>query len=309
MKVKCEYCDNFIDDTEVVCPLCGAPNEHMVRSGIGVPKTIEELRAFAQSKNLPLRQMRFFLGEDIREPRAFGIYKDEGGNCIVYKNKSDGSRIIRYRGEDEAYAVNELYQKMRTEVTEQKAKRGIYPTRRSAGSPFGASSAAPINPAEALKKRKGCLIALLIALAVLAAIVVAAVVLPDNGYYYYENTYYYVEDVGGSWYVYDEVTETWSPCPKVREIAKNWRDYKIADAAVQSSQGNTYVSNTYYGPQPYYDYDSDYSSGNSYSYSWDSDDSDDDWDDEWDDDWDDDDWDWDSGTDWDSSYTDWDSDW
>lgn len=306
MKVKCEYCDNYIDDTEEVCPLCGAPNEHMVRSGIGVPKTIEELRAFAESKNLPLRQMRFFLGEDIREPRAFGIYRDEGGNCIVYKNKSDGSRVIRYRGEDEAYAVNELYQKMRSEVVEQKAKRGIYPTKRSAAAPFGASSAGRTDPAAALKKRKGCLLALVIALAILAVIFLAAMILPDNGYYYYEDTYYYVEDVGDSWYVYDEVTETWSPCAKVKEIYKNWRDYKVADAVESGGQSSTTV-NTYYVPQPYYGYGYSYDSGSDYSYSdsWDDSDSYD----SWDDDWDDDDWDWDSGSDWDSSYTDWDSDW
>ena len=58
MKVKCEYCGNFIPDTEEVCPVCGAPNEHMVRSGDGIPKTIEELKAFALSKNLPL-DLRF----------------------------------------------------------------------------------------------------------------------------------------------------------------------------------------------------------------------------------------------------------
>ena len=299
MKVKCEYCDNFIDDTEEVCSFCGAPNAHMVRSGIGVPKTIEELRAFAESKNLPLRQMRFFLGEDIREPRAFGIYKDEGGNCIVYKNKSDGTRVIRYRGEDEAYAVNELYQKMRTEVTEQKAKRGIYPTQRSAAAPFGASSARTAESPRAKRKR---ILALVLAL-VMAAFFVAAIVLPDNGYYYYENTYYYVEDVGDSWYIYDEVTETWSPCAKVKEIARHWRDYKIADAEGQSSQSSTTYVDTYYSP--YYSYSYDYDNDYSYSDSWDSSDSYD----SWDDDWDDDDWDWDADYDWDSSYTDWDSDW
>ena len=300
MKVKCEYCDNYIDDTEEVCSFCGAPNAHMVRSGIGVPKTIEELRAFAESKNLPLQQMRFFLGEDIREPRAFGIYKDEGGNCIVYKNKSDGTRVIRYRGEDEAYAVNELYQKMRTEVTEQKAKRGIYPVKRSVSNPFGASSARTAETPRAKRKRIFSLLLVLI----LAAFFVAAIVLPDNGYYYYENTYYYVEDVGDSWYIYDEVTETWSPCAKVKEIARNWRDYKIADADGQSSQGSTTYVDTYYSPYYSYGYDYDYGSDYSYSDSWDDDSYD-----SWDDDWDDDDWDWDTSYDWDSSYTDWDSDW
>ena len=302
MKVKCEYCDNYIDDTEEVCPLCGAPNEHMIRSGIGVPKTIEELRAFAESKNLPLQQMRFFLGEDIREPRAFGIYKDEGGNCIVYKNKSDGSRVIRYRGEDEAYAVNELYQKMRTEVVEQKAKQRVYPTR-SSSRPFGASSAAkPVSGRQRNIKR----IAAALIILTLVAIFAAALILPDNGYYYYENSYYYTEDTGSSWYIYDEVTETWSPCAKIKELARNWRDYKIADAASAAeddSDNSTVYVDTYYSP--YYGYSYDSGSDYSYSDSWDSDDSYD----SWNDDWDDDDWDWDSGSDWDSSYTDWDSDW
>ncbi len=31
---------------------------------------------------------------------------------IVYKNKADGSRSIRYRGPDEAYAVRALYEKL-----------------------------------------------------------------------------------------------------------------------------------------------------------------------------------------------------
>ena len=86
MKVKCEYCGNFIPDTEELCPVCGAPNENMVRSGDGIPKTIEELKEYALSKGLPLEQMRFFIGEDIREPKAYGIYQDIGGDFIVYKN-------------------------------------------------------------------------------------------------------------------------------------------------------------------------------------------------------------------------------
>lgn len=122
MKVKCEYCGAHIDRTAEKCENCGAVNLHQMRSGDGVPKTIEELLAFAKEKNLPLEDMRFFIGEDYREPRAFGIYKDpSSGNFVVYKNKSDGSRVIRYEGTDEAYAVNELYQKMRSEVMEQKA--------------------------------------------------------------------------------------------------------------------------------------------------------------------------------------------
>ena len=35
---------------------------------------------------------------------------------MVYKNKADGSRAVRYSGPDEAYAVRELYLKLKSEV-------------------------------------------------------------------------------------------------------------------------------------------------------------------------------------------------
>ena len=123
MRVRCDYCGNYIEDTDKNCPHCGAPNDRMQRSGTKVPKTIEELKAFCAAHHLPLEQMRFFLGEDYRGPRAFGVYKDGEGNFVVYKNKSDGSRAIRYRGTDEAYAVNELYQKMKSEISNQRARQ------------------------------------------------------------------------------------------------------------------------------------------------------------------------------------------
>lgn len=40
---------------------------------------------------------------------------------VVYKNKDDGQRALRYRGTDEAYAVNELYLKLKDEILNQKA--------------------------------------------------------------------------------------------------------------------------------------------------------------------------------------------
>ena len=122
MKIKCEYCGGFIEDTDETCEHCGAVNSHLVRAATGIPKTIEELKAFAKAKNLPLEEMRFFLGEDYKEPRAFGIYYDEKEELyVVYKNKSDGSRAIRYQGKDESYAVNEIYQKMKSEMLNQRA--------------------------------------------------------------------------------------------------------------------------------------------------------------------------------------------
>ena len=68
--------------------------------------------------------MRFYIGENYKLPKAFGIYQDEAsGDFIVYKNKADGTRVIRYQGGDEAYAVNEIYLKLQSEALRQKEKQ------------------------------------------------------------------------------------------------------------------------------------------------------------------------------------------
>ncbi len=82
--------------------------------GTRIPQTIEELKAFCAEKGMPLEKMRFFIGENIQEPKAFGIYRDENDRFVVYKNKADGSRAVRYSGPDEAYAVRELYLKLKS---------------------------------------------------------------------------------------------------------------------------------------------------------------------------------------------------
>ena len=122
MRIKCEYCNNFIDDQDEKCPYCGASNAGLKRMGNGVPQTIEELKQWYIDHNLPDENTtRFFIGRDYSGPRAFGIFKDEStGKFIVYKNKSDGTRTTRYAGTDEAYAVNELYMKLKEEMINQK---------------------------------------------------------------------------------------------------------------------------------------------------------------------------------------------
>lgn len=45
MKVKCEYCGSYYSDAYTNCPNCGAPNINTQRTGKGVPRTIEELKA------------------------------------------------------------------------------------------------------------------------------------------------------------------------------------------------------------------------------------------------------------------------
>lgn len=122
MKVKCEYCGAYIDSSNERCPSCGAVNSNHQRTANDTPKTIEELKAWYTAHNLPPENVtRFFIGKNIKEPRAFGIYK-ENGKFIVYKNKDTGARAVRYEGTDEAYAVNELYLKLKSEILNQKTR-------------------------------------------------------------------------------------------------------------------------------------------------------------------------------------------
>lgn len=110
----CSVCGGSVRSDEPVCPQCGAPNE--------VPQTIEELKSYCRKRGMPLQRMRFFIGEDYKKPKAFGIY-EQNGRYIVYKNKANGTRAVRYDGPDEGYAVKELFLKLLDECH----NRGIYP--------------------------------------------------------------------------------------------------------------------------------------------------------------------------------------
>lgn len=124
MEVKCEYCGSMIPDKADKCPNCGATNDNMKRMADSTPKTIAELKEWYEARNLPpYETTRFFIGIDYKKPKAFGIY-EENGEFIVYKNKDTGERAIRYQGTDEAYAVNELYLKLKSEILNQKAHQG-----------------------------------------------------------------------------------------------------------------------------------------------------------------------------------------
>jgi hypothetical protein len=274
VKLRCEYCGNYLSETDEVCPHCGAPNPNLARGAAGEPKTIEELRAFAEARHLPLEQMRFFLGEDCREPRAFGIYRADNGDFIVYKNKSDGSRAVRYQGKDEAFAVNELWQKMRSEIMARKGSRAAAPVSRS---PSGRSRRGRRGP--------GFIIFIIIALAMLFT-ALRDFNSPSRGYYSYDGGYYYYDS--DDWYYYDTADEDWyaADVDSDSPLYSDYDDYY---------QGGSYDSGSEYGDFRDSDWYSD--SGGS----WDSGSS-------WDDDWDSGS-DWDTGSDWDSGSTDWDSDW
>ena len=84
-------------------------------------QSIEELKQKCAEKNMPLEKMRFFIGEDRKEPKCFGVYQDEStGNWVVYKNKADGTRAVRYEGPDEARAAQEIWNKIGDEVKHRK---------------------------------------------------------------------------------------------------------------------------------------------------------------------------------------------
>lgn len=88
------------------------------------PRTIEELRQWYIGHNLPPENVtRFFVGKNIREPKAFGIY-EEDGIFTVYKNKDTGERVIRYQGPNEAKAVSELLERLKKEILHQKSLNG-----------------------------------------------------------------------------------------------------------------------------------------------------------------------------------------
>ena len=296
MKVCCEYCGQYFPETEERCPHCGAPNNVLTRSGRAVPRTIEELKLFCASHNLPLEQMRFYIGENYRGARAFGVFKDDHGVCTVYKNKSDGSRAIRYQGTDEAHAVGEIYQKLKSEIQNQRQHQAQQPVR--SFSPQSGGSGVPTGR----KKGRGISLGtVLIVLGIIAALcfIFNTAAKPNTGYYSYGGDQYYYQN--DSWYQYDSGLGSWFLSTGVDDALQDHAgDYFESYSWSQDYGVGDFADSGYYDSHSY----SDSGSGSSQSDSG----RDSDWDSDWDD-WSDSDWDWDSGDSWDSGWTDWDSDW
>lgn len=217
MKIKCEYCDGMFDDTLEKCPNCGAPNANVRRSTSDQPTTIEGLVEWYQSKGLPpYETTRFFIGIDYKDPRAFGIYKDGNtGNYVVYKNKNDGSRAVRYEGTDEAYAVNEILTRLKQEILEQKShnvKNGKPVTQSAPSIPVNTSN-------KKHRSTKGPLVlgALILICALscipcsLLAVVIDNLSKPQVGYYRYNDRIYYVTDTSDypTWAMFNPDKNDW----------------------------------------------------------------------------------------------------
>lgn len=270
MKVKCSYCGQYYDDNIPQCPNCGSPNDHLHRTSDAVPKTIEELRQYCEENGFTPERTRFFIGEDYKKPRAFGIYKDDEGEFVVYKNKADGSRAVRYRGKDEAYAVNELYERLQSEILNQKAH---YVERQKE------------KAVKTVRKKQNSGIFRAVIYCVIAVVgtnifLHAVSNKFKNGYYHYNDTYYYSLD--DNWYYFDTDHNDWYPASGTPEdLTQNADEFYKSDYYDDSS-GTTDFSRTDF----YSDWEEAHRSDN-------DSDSDSDWD----------------SSDWDSSDTDWDSDW
>ena len=123
-KNNCPHCGITVHSNERECPFCGSRNWNYVEGHaytVTTPKTIEELRIYSAEHSIPLYRMRFFVGENFKAPYAYGIYRKDDKTIVVYHNKSTGDRMIRYEGPDEAFGVNELFQKL----TEECRKRAL----------------------------------------------------------------------------------------------------------------------------------------------------------------------------------------
>lgn len=267
MDIKCSWCGRWINDSDSVCPHCGGVNENYKRNSDEIPKTIEELKQWAVNHNLPLDQMRTYIGENYTGPKAFGIYKDErSGKFIVYKNKADGSRAVRYEGSDEKYAVNELYLKMKERVSEQKAYQAGQLTKSSS------------NSKKRRKKRSNATMwyAIITYLVIMIlASVIGVIGKPSRGYYNYNgNTYYYQKD---DWYVYEDYM--WRRCyDDLSDLYDNYTEYEVSDYndyGVSDFKDTSYYDTSFTLSNDSWDDDDSWSSGSSWSDSFD------DWDSDW----------------------------
>lgn len=257
MASYCEYCGSSLGPNDRICPGCGAPvssgGTYAAEPGRrGIPRTIDELRAFCREKNMPLAQMRFFIGQNYPDARAFGIYQDRSGDFIVYKNKSDGSRSIRYQGPDEAYAVREIYLKLKDETEKRRS---------------GAGYSQSVRSVDTARKKSAGLLSPIMLLIIAVALGVALLLpsrseKPYKGYYLYNDNYYYYQD--DDWYYYSNAL-------------LDWVDVGMVDAELEDNYGDYYSSSYYrddYGIESFGDssnYDSDSETDEDDSDSWDFD--------------------------------------
>lgn len=209
------------------------------------PKTIEELKAWYEAHNLPPEEVtRFFIGKDIKEPKAFGIYKNEYGEVVVYKNKDTGVRAVRYQGYDEAHGVGELLARLRQEIRNQKSRNRQLTEK---------------------EKKRAKIFGIAIATAVAAALGLIMIFSKNTGYYRNGSDYYYYSH--NSWFIYDTLYG-WGPCCTDPYWEDDWRDYYVSGSYDSAYGTGDFLQSEYY----YEEVKSDWDEQDSWSSSdsWDS---------------------------------------
>ncbi len=285
----CPGCGKSVSMLDSVCPHCGTtipetkstgaePAESSAselyddpRKAIVRPKTIEELRQYCEVRKMPLERMRFFIGEDYRPPKAFGIYR-AGTSFVVYKNKADGSRAVRYHGPDEAYAVKELFEKLLSECH----NRNIYPERAFSSSGGADRSADTSDISNQLQRSsKPAIITAIVVVLLFIALIIGICFCSSSKH---KNDGYYQDDSGGYYYRYGDYwyygnDGDW-------EYVKHFPDSDYEDHFIGSSYDSDWGVSDFKDSEIWENFHnrSDSDSGSDYS-------------------------------DWDSGGTDWDSDW
>ena len=248
----CSVCGGSVRSDEPVCPQCGAPNE--------VPQTIEELKSYCRKRGMPLQRMRFFIGENYQEPKAFGIY-EQNGRYIVYKNKANGTRAVRYDGPDEGNAVKELFLKLLDECH----NRGIYPD----GEPK--QMVQPQQKHKRFRSRytSSNIILYLFILFVALFLLIGYLDYRRNGYYrsgddtlYYRyNSVWYVSDDDTDWHKTDYPGETIEEYYSGRNYDPDWGQSNFTESRIWEDLQESSSSSS----------SSDYDSWDSSDTNWDSD--------------------------------------
>lgn len=253
------------------------------------PQTIEELVEWYEANELPPSSVtRFFIGINYKNPKAFGIYKDPStNNFIVYKNKADGTRAVRYEGQDEAYAVNEIYQRIKEEIFNQKNNGNMQDEVF-----YEDKKRLHINLKQIVF---GAIIFIGIILVFFSTGIIKSKV--PNGYYLYGGEYFYHQ--GYTWYRYSSYSGWKESQNTPKELKKNYNSYYTSSNYDSGYKITDFKESGFYNyggrhRGRYYDDDDDYYYDDDYDSWWDSSSSSS----------------WDSGSSsWDSSSTDWDSNW
>ena len=237
----CPRCGGEYNEGALFCPHCRSRIVSASASGIpdgpkdmsspdAVPSTIEELKEWYIANNLPPEETtRFFIGKNILEKRAFGIFRDMDGSVVVYKNKDDGTRAVRYRGPDEALGVNELWIRLKQEIHNQKGHL-------KAGTAAGKA-----------RRRKSSkrIFSLVILDLKLASFAMRNINSRDRGYYRYNDEYYYYSH--STWYRYDDLYDTWMTADIVDSLLRDsWRDYYLGDDYNASYGTGDFLTSDYY---------------------------------------------------------------